>query len=287
MVYRKSFCAIALSAALTMTISGVKAADDAKYPNWKGQWSREVMRGVGSANNPGFDPTKPFGLAQGIPFTPEYQAIAEASIADQAAGGYGNFPSLFCLPHGMPLVMIAFAPIELIVTPETTYVLINTIDHNRRIFTDGRDWPEEIAPTFLGYSIGRWIEDGDGRYDVLEVETRGFKGPRSYDASGLPLHHDNQSIVKERLHLDKANPNILHNEITVIDHALAHPWTLDKKYLRNPNPRPVWGEMACAEANPHVLVGKENYMVSGDGYLMPVKKNQAPPDLRYFQSSQK
>jgi len=28
-------------------------------------------------------------------------------------------------------------------------------------------------------------------------------------------------------------------------------------------------------------------MVSGDGYLMPVKKNQAPPDLRYFDQSRK
>ena len=31
-----------------------------------------------------------------------------------------------------------------------------------------------------------------------------------------------------------------------------------------------------------VRVGKENYMISGDGYLMPVRKDQPPPDLRYF-----
>jgi hypothetical protein len=47
----------------------------------------------------------------------------------------------------------------------------------RRIVTDGRDWPKEIEPTFLGYSIGKWIDtDNDGRYDVLEIETRGLKG---------------------------------------------------------------------------------------------------------------
>ena len=149
MVYGKLLRAIAAAAALVTTISGVKAADDATYPNWKGQWSREVVPGIGSPFNPGFDPTKSFGLEQNIPFTPEYQAIAEASIADQAAGGYGNFPSLFCVSHGMPLVMIAFAPIEFIVTPETTYVLINTIDHNRRIFTDGRDWPRRSSRPIL------------------------------------------------------------------------------------------------------------------------------------------
>jgi hypothetical protein len=284
---RKLICAIALAGAVMMTISGVQAADP-NYPNWKGQWGRLRVPGVGSPFNPGLDPTKPFGLAQQIPFTPEYQAIAEASIADQAAGGYGNFPSIFCIAQGMPLVMIAFAPIEFIVTPETTYILINTVDHNRRIYTDGRDWPAEIAPAFDGYSIGRWVDrDGDGRYDVLEVETRSFKGPRAYDASGQPLHHDNQSIIKERIYLDPADPNVMHDEITVIDHALTRPWTVDEKYIRNPSPRPMWGEMVCAENNAHVLVGKEDYMISGDGYLMPVRKGQAPPDSRYFKQTPK
>jgi hypothetical protein len=56
-----------------------------------------------------------------------------------------------------------------------------------------------------GYSISKWIdEDGDGVFDVLEVETRGpFKGPRAYDASGLPLHFDNQSTFKERFRLER------------------------------------------------------------------------------------
>jgi hypothetical protein len=37
----------------------------------------------------------------------------------------------------------------------------------------------EDQAMFEGYSIGKWVdEDGDGRYDVLEVETRALKGPR-------------------------------------------------------------------------------------------------------------
>ena len=31
-----------------------------------------------------------------------------------------------------------------------------------------------------------------------------------------------------------------------------------------------------------VTVGKEDYFVSSDGFLMPVRKGQPPPDLRYF-----
>ena len=159
----------------------------------------------------------------------------------------------------------------------------------RRIFTDGRDWPAEGEPSYEGYSIGKWIDvDGDGRYDLLEVETRGpFKGPRAYDASGLPLHFDNGSIFKERFHLDQADPNVLHDEITVIDHALTRPWSVDKTYRRGADPRPAWALVSCTEGNNQIVIGDENYFLSGDGLLMPAKKNQAPPDLRYFQPARR
>jgi hypothetical protein len=123
---------------------------------------------------------------------------------------------------------------------------------------------------------------------VLEVETRGpFKGPRAYDATGLPLHFDNQSIFKERIYRDKADPNILHDEITVIDHALTRPWTVDKKYVHDPNPRPDWVESYCTENASMIAIGKANYFLSTEGLLMPVRKDQPPPDLRYFKKSQK
>src|SRR6266446_3087110 len=159
-----------------------------------------TCRGIGRVSpygacpgQPSFDQTKPWGAGQQAPLTAEYRAIFEASLADQAKGGEGNYTGhARCIAAGMPHMMVAFRPLEFVVTPNTTYILIADVDHYRRIFTDGRDWPNEIEPSYQGYSIGRWIdEDGDGRYDVLEVETRGFKGPRSYDASGLPLHFDN------------------------------------------------------------------------------------------------
>ncbi len=210
-------------------------------------------------------------------------------MADQAKGGFGNSSGQDCLPYGMPRMMMAFEPQEYVITPDTTYILINYVDYGRRIFTDGRDWPKNLEPTYAGYSIGRWIdEDGDGRYDVLEVETRGpFKGRRVYDSSGLPLHYDNASIFKERIFLDKTDPNILHNVITVIDHALTLPWTVDRRYRRRTDSPQVWPEHVCTENNPHIRIGKETYYLSGDGLLMPAKKDQAPPDLRYFKQTGK
>jgi len=283
--------ALELVAALTITIGAAQASDDAKYPNWKGQWERfggppRPFRGLPGQLS--FDQTKPWGPGQQAPLTPEYQAILEASMADQANGGLGNYPQALCLAAGMPHMMIGFLPQEYIITPETTYIMIGYIDHHRRIFTDGRDWPTDIEPTYAGYSIGKWIDEGgDGRYDVLEAETRFLKGPRTFDASGLPMHNDNQTIFKERFYLDKADANLLHDEITVIDHALTRPWTVDKKYVRNATLHPTWTEHICAENNAQIKIGKEHYYLSADGRLMPTRKDQPPPDLTFFKRSQK
>jgi hypothetical protein len=274
-------------AAMSVAPAGAQIVDFSKYPNLKGQWNRFVVRGL--PGQPSFDQTKPWGFGQQAPLTPQAKAIEEASMADQANGGLGNsVEHARCSAAGMPFMMVAFHPLEFVVMPDTTYILIADCDPLRRIFTDGRDWPKQIEPTFQGYSIGRWIDEaGSGRYDVLEVETRGFKGPRIYDISGLPLDEDNQSIFKERIHLDKADPNLLHDEITVIDHALTRPWTVDKRYVRDATPLADWPESICPEYNAWVFTGKENYYLSADGYLMPSRKGQAPPDLRYFDKARK
>ncbi len=286
----------AFIAAIILTIIGAaQAADGPKYPDWKGAWERFIPPNpvldkgnsiLTAGGQPSFDQARPWGPGQQAPLTPEYQKVFEDSMADQAKGGEGNFfdHAVRCMPGGMPIMTIAFTPLEFVVTPETTYVLTGNTEPNRRIYTDGRDWPSDLDPTYAGYSIGRWIdEDGDGVYDVLEIETRGpFKGPRAYDATGLPLHFDNQSIFRERIFRDRSNPSLLHDEVTVIDHALTRPWTVDKKYTRNSNPRPRWTESACIETNSMVAIGRESFFMSGDGMLMPVRKNQAAPDLRYF-----
>jgi len=275
---RRSIDVIAILAASVMTWSGAAAFDETKYPDWSGQWGRS--RGVGVQ----WDETKPPGLKQEAPLTAEYQAKLEASIADQAAGGQGGDFRVTCISNGMPRLMTVVRPIEFFVLPKITLVVYEN-NLPRRIYTDGRDFSaRDNLPSYAGYSIGKWTdEDGDGRYDTLAVETRNFKGPRNYEQSGIPLHEDNQSVIKERLYLDKANNDILKNEITVIDNALTRPWTVVKRYRRERNV--AWYEDLCTENNNHVVIGKENYFLSGDGYLMPAKKDQPPPDLRYFKQA--
>ena len=279
MLFRSSIGSILLAAAMLATIAGAQASDETRYPDWRGQWTR-----ISGASGPAsFDPTRTVGPGQQAPLTPEYQAIHAAGLADMAAGGFGDDRTNSCFSPGMPRIMNVYTAMEILITPEAIHILINNIRDNRRIYTDGRDWPDEIDPSYAGYSIGKWIDTAaEGRYDVLQVETRGFKGPRFYDDTGLPLHRDNQTIVKERLYGDRADRNILHDEITVIDHALTRPWSATKNYRRGQQARPVWPENSCVEENQHVRIGKESYMLSADGLLMPVKKEQAPPDLRYF-----
>jgi hypothetical protein len=72
-----------------------------------------------------------------------------------------------------------------------------------------------------------------GRFNVLEVKTRGFKGPCVVDSSGIPAHPDNQTVIKERIYLDKT-ADILNDEVTLIDHAFTRPWTVTRKFKRQP-----------------------------------------------------
>ena len=122
---------------------------------------------------------------------------------------------------------------------------------------------------------------------MLEVETRFLKSPRTYDSTGIPFHKDGKTVIKERFYLDKKDPNTLYIDITSIDNALTRPWTVKKTAKRSPNPRPTWISEACAEDNLFVKIGNESYMLSPDGYLMPTKKDQLPPDARYFKQPQR
>jgi hypothetical protein len=293
MTFPNSVCTAALAAAaLLLAVDVASAADDSKYPNLNGQW-RTTNRGLiaGGAGGLRWDESRPPAvtpsLGQEPPLTPEYRAIYEANLADMEKGGQGIDPTYSCVSPGMPRVMIAYSTLEFVVTPGITYILMSRDhDFNRHIYTDGRDYPANMAlePRFLGYSIGKWLDpDGDGRHHTLVVETRGLKGPRVFDATGIPLHEDNQTIIEERIYLDKGNPNLLHDDITTIDHALTRPWLVNKTYRRVATDKSTWfGHAVCGEGNAHVGIGKEVYFLSGDGLLMPAVKNQPPPDLRYF-----
>ena len=264
--------ALALIATLLLAPTTAAALDESKFPDLKGQWDR-----VGPPN---------WTQAGPPPLTPEYQKVYEANRADMVRGGAGGVPSQYCLPQGMPMMMNLYDPVEFVITQDITYILISHVnDSYRRIYTDGKGWPKEdqYVDTYVGYSIGRWVdEDGDGKYDVLEIETRHLLNPRVYDAGGLPFATDGKTVIKERIYLDKNDKEILYNEITVTDSAMTRPWSITKKAKRTTRDRPVWRTAVCAENNTRVKIEDEDYFLSADGKLMPTRKDQPPPDTRYF-----
>jgi hypothetical protein len=278
MPYRQTTGALALAALLTLSVAPAQAFDEARYPNWKGQW---IEPGAGRTS--AWDNRLPPGAGEQTLLTPDYQAVLAASIKAAANGGSPLDPTSRCIPAGMPRMMMALRPLEIVITPRMTYFMFAGLESLRRIYTDGRKFEGDIEPSFTGTSIGQWQDtDGDGRFDTLLIETRAIRGPHTYDASGIPFHKDGEATVTEKVYADKADPNILHDEITTSDHALKQPWMVTRSYRRSAEAQPEWPEAACSRDTSHVLVGTEYYGVSPEGLLMPAVRGQKRPDLKYF-----
>jgi CheY-like chemotaxis protein len=131
-----------------------------------------------------------------------------------------------------------------VLTAATDRAALDTFDERRRPpdlivcdyhLSNGLTGIEAIERLRNAFRIPAFLITGDaalaelpqagalGVRGVLQVETRGpFKGPRAYDASGLPLHFDNQSVFMERILLDRADPNILHDPIVAPPGDQAH-----------------------------------------------------------------
>src|SRR5262249_26305826 len=133
--------------ALAVAAAPALAQDTSKYPDWSGQWKRPPSAGIQ------WDQTKRPGRDQQPPLTAEYQAIFEASLADQAKGGQGENARVTCTTNGMPRVMTVIRPIEFVIQPKMTYVIFESY-MPRRIYTDGRSFPTDQEPAMIGYSIG-------------------------------------------------------------------------------------------------------------------------------------
>jgi hypothetical protein len=109
---------IAVAAALWTTAAPAQIVDMGKFPDWAGQWRRAPDGGPLR-----YDPSKPNGLGQQAPLTPEAQAKLVASLKDQEAGGQGLDQTYKCIPTGMPRMMSGVFPHEFVFTPDTTFML--------------------------------------------------------------------------------------------------------------------------------------------------------------------
>jgi hypothetical protein len=156
----------------------------------------------------------------------------------RAANGKGR-PSERCLPRGVPAMMLARdEPWKVVQTPGAVFILFHESLHYRQIFTDGRPFPEDAPPTWLGYSIGRW--DGD----TLVAETIGLTDETWLDDGGHP--HGDALRVTERF--ERSAAGTMNVDITIDDpKAYTSPWAVSVRFESVPSAD--LGEHLCAVAS--------------------------------------
>src|SRR5437867_3162588 len=121
------------------------------------------------------------------PLNPEGAEILSRNTQPGVVG-----PNLRCLPDGVPHADLLPEPFKIIQTPGEMLILYEVETIFRQIFTDGRQFPNDPSPTWLGYSVGKW--DGD----ALVVDTIGFNNLSWLDARGHG--HSEEMRVQERFH---------------------------------------------------------------------------------------
>ena len=228
--------ALALMFAATLATTGWSVAApsqaaDGPTADWTGIWTR-----VGSFS---FDPSIRPEHKENPPYKPDWEARYEATLARAEKGEVTADPTASCLPGGVPRIMNAVYPIELIQRPEQLTIIVEWASQVRRIFLDGRPHPEDPDPTFNGHSIGHW--EGN----VLVVDTTALRGDTVLDQSGI-RHSDKMHLI-ERFAL--VDPQTLTDQITVEDPvAFTQPWTVLKTYKRAAKGATIL-EYVCEENN--------------------------------------
>ena len=123
-------------------------------------------------------------------------------------------PSYQCLPSGPEADR--FAGWKRILQTPTTIAILNDDLTYRVIFMDGRELEATPAPSWMGYSVGRW--DGD----TLIVDSNGFNDKTWLSRYGQP--HTEAVRVRERY--QRRDVGHLHVEVTFTDpEAYVKPWS--------------------------------------------------------------
>ena len=147
-----------------------------------------------------------------IPMTPWAEAIFKER---DRVYGLGR-PAAHCLPHSIPDAMLV-DNFKIVQDPGLTMILYEEFARFRQIFTDGRAFPKEMNPAWLGYSIGRWD------HDTFVVDTRGFNDRSWLDDAGHP--HSEQLHTVERF--TRHNFGHMDIEVTIDDpKAYTEPWSV-------------------------------------------------------------
>ncbi|HEV8393582.1 MAG TPA: hypothetical protein VGQ37_04875 [Vicinamibacterales bacterium] len=198
-------------------------------PSITGSWEGYPIRGDGFGS--GVQPKVRVAPPKPVPEAPLRQPYLdqwrELQKQNQELTRKGLPPpssGMACMPEGVPGMMGATFPLEILETPGQVTIIEEAFNQVRRIYLNTPAIaPEDAEPRFAGHSVGRW----DGT--TLVVTTVGVKETVRF--RNVP--HSTKMRVTERLRM--VSDEVLENQVTIEDpDFLTGPWTWTWMYKRWP-----------------------------------------------------
>jgi hypothetical protein len=206
--------------------------------NRRGTWD-EANNGLGVGGT-GTDPTAPPSLAsQQVITTPApYKPEAAKRVLELFNRRGIDDPVALCLPPGVPrLTIVSLFPIEIVQTPRKVVFMYEYMNVFRSIPINAHH-PDDVAPTYVGDSVGRW------QGDTLVVDVIGFNDKTWLTGTGT-FHSEALHVIERYTRVSKDQINY---EATMEDpDVLTQPWTIRTTMMRREGTRVQ--EYVCAENN--------------------------------------
>jgi len=142
-----------------------------------------------------------------------------------------------CDPLGAPRVLLTNTPLRIVQAPAEVVMLYERNHDFREIYTDGREHPKSLDPSWWGHSVGRW------QGSTFEVDSVGFNDKTWVDWSGL-VHTEALHLVE---HYQRLTHDSMRLEITIDDpKAYTQPFTAKRMFTLKP-----WdiGEDICTHSD--------------------------------------
>jgi hypothetical protein len=241
-----AFAAGSASVAAAQSSTKARIAAFAKLPDWSGLWEPNVFVGEGIGQGlsaEGLRHAQPL-MSSALPFNTQWQARLDAAKQAQEAAvaadpdhppapAYNNCGS-------PPFIMNMASPAiyEWRITPEET-TIVDTINGIRHIYTDRRSHPapDELWPTRVGDSVGRW--EGD----TLVVDTVAVK-PDVLLPGFVTIRMSDKLHFVERMRM--VNSDELQDRLTIDDpDALTKPFTITLSFARVKDTNRMVDETEC------------------------------------------
>jgi hypothetical protein len=217
----RHFKHVVVAAALLLAAGAASCAT----PDFSGTWERYPDPYAALSENIFAEDPPPPGGGPKLkePYASAYEKLTRRKAEASKQGKPVADPSTQCMPEGMPTIMGAIYPIEILQTPRQIVVLAEFLTQTRRIYINEK-MPalEDISPGYNGYSVARW--EGS----TLVVQTIGVRE----DVKFLEIPHSARMTVTERLRL--TGPGLLENQVTIDDpQFLAKPYQFTFGYKRS------------------------------------------------------